>query len=130
MSTVFGVNIQNAEEIGFVPLNLGSGGPLEGFYAAGYPSFGINKADASQFVGMLGDAIVTSENGTTTDPVSRVHWNGSSFVVSGVGNLNGQAEDGIFVTQALIRNVPEPATLALLGLALAGMGFARRRKLN
>jgi hypothetical protein len=130
MSTVYGVTVGKAEEIGFVPLNLGSGGPLEGFYAAGFPDQGINKADASEFLLMLGDAIVTSENGSSADPVSRVHWNGSSFVVSGVGNLNGQAEDGIFVTQALIRNVPEPATLALLGLALAGMGFARRRKLN
>ena len=128
--TAFGVVIGAAEEIGFVPLNLGSGGPLEGFYAAAYPFSGIQKADASQFAGMLGDAIVTSEFGTAADPVSDVHWNGTTFVVSSIGNLPGQAEDGIFVTQAIIGRVPEPATLALLSLGLAGLGFSRRRKSN
>lgn len=32
--------------------------------------------------------------------------------------------------QARIRQVPEPATLALFGLGLLGLGFAKRRKLN
>jgi hypothetical protein len=100
--STLGVTIAAAEEIGFVPLNLGIGGSLEGFYAAAYPSQGIQKADASQFAGMLGDAIVTSELGGT-DPVSVVHWNGTNYEVSAIGNLPAQAEDGIFVTQAIIQ---------------------------
>lgn len=50
---------------------------------------------------------------------------------SGLGFSGGVAIDNIEVVTGLGNsptNVPEPATLALLGLGLAGMGFARRRK--
>ena len=127
--STLGVTIGAAEEIGFVPLNLGLGGPLEGFYAAAYPFSGIQKADASQFASLLGDAIVTSEFGGA-DPVTAVHWDGTKFVLSHIGNLPAQAEDGIFVTSAIINppTVPEPASLLLLCAGLFGLaGVAWRR---
>jgi hypothetical protein len=134
MNAAFGISVAAAEEIGFVPLDLGlSGNPVEGFYAASYPN-DIQKADASQFTGMLGDAIVTSEL-CGADPLTRVHWNGSAFVViTPIGNLPAQAEDGIFVTQAIINpgggSVPEPVTGALAGLGLSALTLTllRRRR--
>ena len=116
--------VQSAEVLSSVPLNLGSGGPLEGFYAANYPVDIIN-AGASQFAGLQGDLVVTGE---TTGQMTDIHWNGSTFVSTNIGMFPNQPEDGIFVTQAIINPTPEPGTILMVGTGLVGLAGALRRK--
>jgi hypothetical protein len=125
--TTLPVFVQSAEQVSFVPLNLGaSGNPVEGFYGANYTP-NVVKLGVSQFTGMNGDLIVTGE---TTAAINRVHWNGSNFVVTVEGSFLNQPEDGIFVTADIIRgSAPEPSTLVLLGIgAMSLLAYAWRRR--
>ena len=120
--------VGSAEELSVVPLNLGSSGnPVEGMYGADY-SINVVKAGAAQFAGLQGDIILTGE---TTHLVTDLHWNGSAFISTLVGNFPAQPEDGIFVTAAIINPgpapVPEPSSVVLFG-SVAGLVAWRIRR--
>ena len=100
----------------------------------------VIKADASEFLSYLGNAIITEEG---SHSVYQIAWDNTNktFTKTPIGTFPSQPEDGIFVTAAILNpgctltnscgngsSVPEPGTLALMGLGLASFGFSRQKR--